>query len=239
MAFECWRPVRGYVGLYLVSDIGRVKNQRTGRILKPDKSGKYLRVTLSKNGEKNRESVHRLVYESFCGEIPEGMEVDHIDGNKLNNKVENLRCVTHKENVNNPITKEKQIKGCINNAQDPEWKRKNTDAIKKRSQNKEWLKNTTEANKKKAKNPEWLRKNAEAAMKRAKDPDWLRKNSEAAKKALGKQVEQYTLDGKFVRAWESVCEAAKTLGYSQGNISSCCRGERKSAYGYIWKYADT
>lgn len=54
--------------------------------------------------------IHRLIYEAFKGEIPEGMEIDHIDCNKMNNNPDNLRIVTRSENMNNPLTKEK-IKG--------------------------------------------------------------------------------------------------------------------------------
>lgn len=48
--------------------------------------------------------VHRMVYEAFKGEIPEGMEIDHINTIKTDNRLENLRVVTHQENVLNPIT---------------------------------------------------------------------------------------------------------------------------------------
>lgn len=49
--------------------------------------------------------VHRAVYETFCGEIPAGFEIDHIDTVRTNNSLENLRIVTHKDNLNNPLTK--------------------------------------------------------------------------------------------------------------------------------------
>jgi hypothetical protein len=60
--------------------------------------------------------VHRVVWETFKGEIPDGYEIDHIDGNRLNNALSNLRCVTHTENMSNPITrtrlrKPKKVKG--------------------------------------------------------------------------------------------------------------------------------
>lgn len=53
---------------------------------------------------------------------------------------------------------------------------------------------------------------------------------------LSKPVLQYTLDGKFVKKWKSVIDVQRNLGYSCGNISSCCLGKRKSANGFIWKY---
>lgn len=51
--------------------------------------------------------VHRLVYETFVGEIPQGYEIDHIEGNKEDNRLEMLRCVTHEENMKNPVTLQK------------------------------------------------------------------------------------------------------------------------------------
>lgn len=45
--------------------------------------------------------VHRLVYETFVGEIPDGYEIDHINRNKTDNRLENLRLVTHKQNCSN------------------------------------------------------------------------------------------------------------------------------------------
>lgn len=53
---------------------------------------------------------------------------------------------------------------------------------------------------------------------------------------LSKKVLQYTLDDIFIKEWESVSEIERQTNYSQGNISSCCRGLRKSAYNYKWKY---
>ena len=49
--------------------------------------------------------VHRLVWETFVGKIPSGMEIDHQDTHKDNNELSNLKLCTHKENCNNPLTK--------------------------------------------------------------------------------------------------------------------------------------
>ena len=79
-------------------------------IYRKDKEGKLVQVKATVNGSgyefitckgQNKVSVHRLVYEAFKGEIPEGMEIDHIDRNKRNNNPDNLRVVTHKENMLN------------------------------------------------------------------------------------------------------------------------------------------
>lgn len=60
----------------------------------------YLRVS-TKIG---RNYVHRIIYETFVGPIPDGYEIDHINAIKTDNRLDNLRLVTHKENCNNPLT---------------------------------------------------------------------------------------------------------------------------------------
>ena len=51
-----------------------------------------------------------------------------------------------------------------------------------------------------------------------------------------KQVIQLTLDGDYIKSWDSVMDIQRTLGYHQGNISSCCRGKQKTSNGFIWQY---
>ena len=53
-------------------------------------------------------AVHRIIYETFVGPIPDGYEIDHINAIRDDNRLENLRCVTHKQNCNNPITLKKK-----------------------------------------------------------------------------------------------------------------------------------
>ena len=52
-----------------------------------------------------------------------------------------------------------------------------------------------------------------------------------------KKVIQITLDNQFVKTWDSMMDIKRKLGYNQGNISNCCKGRQKSAYGYKWQYA--
>lgn len=107
---EFWRDIQGFEGLYQVSSLGRVKSLERitpqkhhikERILNQIKvTGGYLNVNLCKDGKLKRFQVHRLVYQTFVGEIPEGMQVNHIDEDKTNNRVDNLNLMTPKENVN-------------------------------------------------------------------------------------------------------------------------------------------
>lgn len=55
---------------------------------------------------------------------------------------------------------------------------------------------------------------------------------------LSKKVYQYTLKGEFVKEWCSIMEIQRVLGYAQQNISACCLGKCKSAYGFIWRHAE-
>lgn len=100
-----WKPIEGYEGLYEVSNLGEVKSlnyNRTGRekllSLGKNRYG-YLYVQLSKNGFVKVFRINRLVYSTFVGEIPEDMQVNHIDEDKENNRVDNLNLMTPKENI--------------------------------------------------------------------------------------------------------------------------------------------
>lgn len=95
---EQWRDAPGYEGLYLVSDLGRVKTCATGRIKAQVFAGKYLQACLSKNGKAINKSVHRLVALAFIPNPDGKPEVNHIDGNKANNTASNLEWVTSSGN---------------------------------------------------------------------------------------------------------------------------------------------
>ena len=83
------------------------------RIIKPSFKQRYWYVQLMHNGIKKDYRLHRLVYRTFIGNIPEGMVIDHIDGNTSNNNVCNLRCVTPSENCQNPNTICKKYKSVL------------------------------------------------------------------------------------------------------------------------------
>ena len=92
---EKWKTIKGY-NRYRVSNKGRVYSMIKNNMLKPHKHhGEYYTVKLVNNkGKRKFLRVHRLVAENFIGAIPENMVVDHIDRNKINNNLENLRIVT-------------------------------------------------------------------------------------------------------------------------------------------------
>lgn len=94
-----WRKIAGFEN-YSVSDDGQIRNDVTGKMKKPTLSKKtgYLYVDLYKNNKRLKQTVHRLVAESFILNPENKKTVDHIDGNRTNNKVRNLRWATYGEN---------------------------------------------------------------------------------------------------------------------------------------------
>ena len=168
---EIWRDIKDYEGLYQVSNWGRVKSlnyRNTGKegILNGIEDGRgYLYVHLCNDDGVKKKKIHRLVAEAFIPNPENKPEVDHIDRNKLNNNLSNIRWADREIQNNN-------------------------------------------------------------------------RNLSNMVKKFSKPVLQFTLDGEFVREWESTIEIYRELGYSQGNISSCCLGRLKSAYGFKWKYKE-
>lgn len=189
---EVWKNIKGYEGLYQVSNLGRVRTlpHKTryvhkdraykGLILKPIlKDIGYYVVSLHKNGKQKQEFVHRLVAEAFCNKKNDENIVDHINTDTKDNRASNLRWTTIRGNVNNPIS----------------------------------VKHRTEA----------LRKMFCGKI------GILHPKSKA--------VIQSTMDGKFIKKWDSASDVVRQCGFDSGSISHCCKGEQKSHKGYRWKYA--
>ena len=111
---EIWKDVLGYEGFYQASNLGRVKSldrtiiHKNGRVkfykgvsikLQMNKWG-YLSCPLRKNGKLKLKSMQRIVWEAFNGTIPKGMQVNHINEIKTDNRLENLNLMSPKDNIN-------------------------------------------------------------------------------------------------------------------------------------------
>jgi HNH endonuclease/NUMOD4 motif-containing protein len=104
---ELWKSVADFEAFYEVSNYGRIRSLREhysaksrDRILRPNrKPNGYLGIQLSVNGDIYSFQIHRLVMAAFVGPVPEGQEIDHIDGNKTNNILSNLRYVTRSQHA--------------------------------------------------------------------------------------------------------------------------------------------
>ena len=96
---EQWKKIFNYH--YSISSYGRIRNDETLLLLSPSLTNGYQKVRLSSNGIVKDFQVHYLVYCIFneIDSIPKGYIIDHIDANKTNNKLENLRLLSLSENV--------------------------------------------------------------------------------------------------------------------------------------------
>lgn len=182
---EIWKDIKNYEGLYQVSNLGRIKNIKTQKILKNYTSVKdkyYLKVSLYLNRKFKNFKVHRLVAQAFIPNPNNLPQVNHIDGNKSNNNVNNLEWCDNSHNV-----KEAYRLGLI--------KPTHSGCFKK-GQN---------------------------------------KNQELP-------IIQYDLDGNFIKQWASFTKAEKFFRPNAKSISTNIHGvlnnKQKTAYGYIWKYAE-
>lgn len=91
---EEWRPLKTTDG-YFVSNMGRIKNPRD-QILSGHRKGMYAEVKIK---DSMHVPIHRAVAEAFCEEFSKDKVVNHKDGNRMNNKAENLECITQSENI--------------------------------------------------------------------------------------------------------------------------------------------
>lgn len=121
---EQWRPIEGYERMYEVSNLGRVRSSDSynrlgrlhlkGRILRPKiEPNGYLRATLFKEGKRKVFMIHRLVAQAFIPN-PEGLpQINHIDEDKTNNRVENLEWCDGKYNMNYGTRTERGTKNSL------------------------------------------------------------------------------------------------------------------------------
>ena len=96
---EKFVKVKGYDG-YEVSNTGKIKSLKTNRLLKPQKNNcGYLYILLTDSNKKVKINlIHRLVFDSFIG-IDDGLEINHLDEDKENNRLDNLELITHEDNL--------------------------------------------------------------------------------------------------------------------------------------------
>jgi hypothetical protein len=100
------KPIPEYEGYYSAEEDGRIFSHKTNEYLTPNYNRRYLKFTLCKDGVRKDKDVHRLIAMTFIPNPDNKPTVDHIDQNKHNNRVSNLRWATSQENSSNlPIYK--------------------------------------------------------------------------------------------------------------------------------------
>ena len=228
MKNEVWKDIPDYEGLYQVSNLGRIKSlnfNKTGKekIMKPRTGNRYYMTALWKNGIRKDYLLHRIVAETFIPNPENKPFINHKDENCFNNSINNLMWCTHKENMN--------------------WGTRN-ERISKANKGKVIPKNIREKISKSNKGKkiseeqkEYLRK-IRTGIKLTEEHK--KKISISNKGKTAKKVNQYDLDGNFIKQWDCILDFYKSINKTKNNssVSSCCKGKLKTAYGYKWKYAD-
>ena len=98
------KPIQGFDSVYTIDTNGNI--YRDGKKMSPVNNGiGYYQIKLRRNKKRYPVYVHRLVWETFNGPIPEGYEINHIDHDKSNNTLENLELVTHRDNLKKAVQK--------------------------------------------------------------------------------------------------------------------------------------
>lgn len=88
--------------VYEINNLGQIRNRKTKKLLKPDlakRSYFHVKLKCELTNKHKTMYIHRLVYQTFIGQIPKGMTINHKDSNKLNNDVNNLEVLSNEENI--------------------------------------------------------------------------------------------------------------------------------------------
>lgn len=106
---EIWKGVSGFESLYEVSNMGRVWSVKRNQFLKPCNCNGYRVVCLCNNGERKMVYVHRIVLMTFVPNVDTTLEVNHINEDTADNRLENLEWITHLDNVNWGTSKKRML----------------------------------------------------------------------------------------------------------------------------------
>lgn len=249
---EIWKDVPGFEGEYMASSYGRVKSldriiltnckeihnkgehiivtssghvcRKKGQILKQSKRSEYFKVCFGKKCF----SVHKLVMLTFIGERPEGKVIDHINGIHTDNRLENLRYCTIYENNNNPNSD--NVRPILQYTMSGEFICKwdsMTKACVGLGIKSHGISDVCRGKKPSAGGYQWKYYNANKPI-----PQKI-----AELKPQKKAILQHTLNGDFVKKFDSITCAVKELGINVNQISQCLRAKRNSAGGFKWQYA--
>lgn len=220
---------------YYITEDGKCYNSKTNKYLKGQSNIKnqYISYNITlPNGTKKRLFAHRLVAQAYIPNPENKPEVNHKDGNKLNNCIDNLEWVTHAENTQHAIDTEliqnKHV-FCFNKEQKLIAEYKNIPEAA-RAVNLSSSIILQEVNKE--------IKTLAGGFYWSREPQLGRiKNYQNLGKA--KEVYQYDLNGKFIMSYPSTGIAAKAIGVkTPSHIGECCRGKIKTYKGFVWRYAE-
>lgn len=227
---EEWRIVADFPQ-YMVSNLGRVKSlpREAKGSVKYKISEKILKTTVNNKGyewvnlydgpRKKSVYVHRLVAEAFIPNPEDKPCIDHVDTNPLNNRVDNLHWVTQKENLENPISKERRMNAVKRACGTDSFRIKMSKIISDMN-----------------KNEAYREKKKSTLIETYKNPEMRRRCVE--RNTQKKCVEHLSPNKTLLCTYASTGEAARCLGVSQTLIWSYINGRLKPKDKTIWRYKD-
>ena len=222
---EIWRNIKGYEGLYQVSNFGRIRNIK-GKIIKQQISkGGYFYVGLSFNHKRKYYFVHRLMAEVFLSNPNNKKFVVHIDHNKQNNQIYNLKLMD--ESTNKPVYQFDKHGNFIGKY------KSSIQAARQTGISAANIRYCANGISKTAYHDIWLFEDDLDKL-----TDKIKSANEHRYNERGIQVNQYDLNGKYIKTYLSGSEVERVNDFDQSEISGCCKGKYKQAYGYIWRYAE-
>lgn len=230
---EHWKDIQGYEGLYAVSDTGIVKTFIYNKILKPRIQQGYKTVVLYRNKKSKAFRVHRLVAMTFLENPNNYEQVNHIDGNKLNNNVSNLEWCTAKQNTHHAIKNGLYFSSSHISKHQPIIIKKDKDGNVV-----EIYKTVTEAATKNHVSRMTIYRRLHSSNKNS---DYTYESDRSAKyeqppKKIRPAVIQKTLDGIIVAKYTSMLEAANANGVTRTAISAAIHGYCKTCKNSIFEY---
>lgn len=256
---EIWADIEGYEGLYQASNLGNIKSLLTSKLLKASvNSSGYLKVELHNKGKAKVFYVHRLIASTFIPNPSNKPQVNHRNGNKLCNSVDNLEWVTASENqkhaVEIGIHAEPPFKGKLGKSNpmskpiiqyDADGNFMRTwdspmDAALHYNILADTIRACTNGGSHSAFGYIWKRYTPNFPVKIESLESIYRKNQPIRKGVHKKKIKvnQYTKNGLFIKQWSSLEDISQNSSFNTNNILRNINGKRKSAYGYIWKVAD-
>lgn len=258
---EIWKDIKNYEGYYQVSNTGKVRSldryvattgnpngqrlikgkikKQTLRIGKGRDDGYYY-VMLSKNNTIKSCSVHRLVAEAFIPNLDNLPCINHKDENKLNNSVDNLEwCTIAYNNVYGTARERASSKTRM-----PVLKFDLSGNLLKRYDSLSIASVEENVSKGSLENV-CVNRNGKKTLNGSVfmyEEDYFENGFIGYKDTKIKAVNQYDLNGNFIRRFDSIKQASETIPNiskkGQANITTVCKYRQNSAYGYIWRYAD-
>lgn len=227
--------IEGYEGLYAITDDGKVwsYHKKHYKDLQEYQKTGYKFVTLFKNSKGKIHLIHRLVAEAFIPNHENKTCIDHINTIRTDNRVENLRWCTHKENANNILTKKHLSDSRKGIKLSEETKQKMSESHKGKylgKKNPFFGKHHTEEVKKLF--SERMKKMINENLDLKKQYE---ENRKIAHRKMFKPKYQYDLNNKLVKIWDNYDEFINS-DYNTKCVRRCCKGERKTYKGYIWSY---